>query len=90
MVHLASTAPLSLLAAEALASGLARDAERFRYAGDDGALLAERLAQVVRDLRFASLLEKVSPACGLSRVAAAAGFALPPYTAFCRLPYRLS
>jgi hypothetical protein len=92
MAHLASTAPLSLLAAEALASGLARDAERFRHAGDDGTLLAERLAQVVSDLPPV-LFEKVRPAlrpvasrsdayCSLACVLPLSPplpFALPPF-----------
>lgn len=50
MTHLASTAPLSSLATEALALRLARDAERFRAANDDGTLLAAALTEALSAL----------------------------------------
>lgn len=72
MSHLAITAPLSTFAAEELALCLARDAEGFRAAHDDGTLLSALLAEVVNALP-PTCLDKVRPAlCRAGRTVAAA------------------
>ena len=72
MSYLAITAPLSTFAAEELALRLARDAEGFRDANDDGTLLSALLAEVVNALP-PTCLDKVRPAlCRAGRTVAAA------------------